>query len=57
MEFVSAKQSSDDDQESVNMEKLFLGDALDGLDEDIQDGLKHISKDELKMNSILADQQ
>ena len=33
VEFVSAKGSSDD-QESVNMEKVFFGDAFDNLDED-----------------------
>ena len=54
VEFVSAKQSSDD-QESVNMEKLLIGDAFGGLDEDAQEGLKNISKSELKMNIVIDD--
>ena len=52
VEFVSAKQSSDD-QESVNMEKVLFGDAFDGLDEDAQEGLKNISKSELKMSTFI----
>lgn len=52
VEFVSAKQSSDD-QESVNMEKMVFGDAFDGLDEDAQEGLKNISKSELKMKDLI----
>ena len=52
VEFVSAKQSSDD-QESVNMEKVLFGDAFDGLDEDAQEGLKNISKSELKMSIVI----
>ena len=52
VEFVSAKGSSDD-QESVNMEKVFFGDAFDNLDEDAQDGLKNISKSELKMKDLM----
>ena len=39
------------------MEKVFFGDAFDGLDEDAQEGLKNISKSELKMKDLIVENE
>lgn len=49
--FMTPPQSDDDDA-SLDVEKLFYGDALDGLDEDAQEGLRRNCSDLNEMGLI-----